>query len=279
MISIIVPVYNAGRHLERVIEAIQKQDYSPSEHELILVDNGSDDNSLEILKRHPEIRSFSEPERGSYAARNLAIRKATGKILVFTDSDCYPVPGWLKAIDKAFLDTRTKLLLGPRFPATDRNRVHLVSEYENRKAEMVCASDDPQVYFGYTNNMAVRSSVMDQFGPFIHQARGSDTIFVRRVVDALSCEAVAYCSGMAVQHVELKSIGVYYKKVMIYARSAKSYRQIISARSLSQKERLRVYRQTIRRMPVTDSVLLFMLLLGGAVAWLVGSLAVSAPDS
>jgi hypothetical protein len=66
---------------------------------------------------------------------------------------------------------------------------------------------------------------------------------------------------------------------MTYARSAKAYRQIISARPLSQKERLRVFRQTIRRMPVADSVQLFLLLLGGAVAWWVGGLAVSEPDS
>ena len=74
--------------------------------------------SVEILKRFPRIRSFSEPERSSYGARNLAIRQAEGDILAFTDSDCYPAAGWLKAIDACFRDNRAEVLLGQRLPAS-----------------------------------------------------------------------------------------------------------------------------------------------------------------
>jgi hypothetical protein len=85
--------------------------------------------------------------------------------------------------------------------------MQLISDCENQKVELVCASNDPHLYFGYTNDMAVRREAMARCGPFLVRARGSDTIFVRAVVDALSCEAVAYCPEMSVRHAELESIG------------------------------------------------------------------------
>jgi glycosyltransferase involved in cell wall biosynthesis len=277
MISVIVPVYNAARYLERVIEALRRQDYPPSAYELLLVDNGSDDESPQILERHPGIHVLSQPERGSYAARNRAIREARGDILAFTDADCYPEPGWLQAIEDAFRDEQTEVLLGPRLPGNERKSVGLVSDYENVKAEMMCDWHDPAVCYGYTNNMAVRRRTMERFGPFVHRPRGSDTIFVRRVVDALSCEALAYCREMRVQHAEMESVAMYYRKVMTYGRSPRAYRHIIASRPLTQAERLRVFMRASAHMGLAESVQLFLLLVGGAVAWWLGTLMGSEP--
>lgn len=278
MISVIVPVYNTGHYLERVIQALLNQDYPQSEHELIFVDNGSTDDSASILKRYSRIRTFSEPDPGSYAARTRGIKQARGEILAFTDSDCFPVPGWLQSIDRVFSGSHAEVVLGPRVPPTNNNWVRLVSEYENRKAELVYASSDPMVYFGYTNNMAVRRTTMDRFGPFVCRARGSDTIFIRRVVEGLSCEAVTYCPEMIVKHAEMESIRVYYRKVMTYGRSRKAYHHMVKVRPLNQKERLRVFWQTTREMQIVDSIQLFTLLIGGAVAWWIGGLKDSTTD-
>ena len=266
MISVIVPVYNAGQYLERVIAALLSQDYPREAFELIFVDNGSDDNSLAILERQPQIRVFGVSERGSYEARNHGVREARGDILAFTDSDCYPVKGWLRAIHRAFQSSAAQVLLGPRVPAVDIRSVRLISEYENKKVELVCASNDPMLYFGHTNNMAVRKAATDRFGPFVQRSRGSDTIFVRRVVDELSCSAVAYCPEMRVQHAELDSISAYYAKVSTYGRSRKAYGHIKVVRPLSQKERLQVFWEATRRHRVIDTVQLFALLIGGSIA-------------
>lgn len=272
MISVILPVYNTAQYLERVIAALLAQDYPQDAYELIFVDNGSSDNSIAILERFPQIRLFSESERGSYAARNRGVREARGEILAFTDSDCYPVPGWLTAIERSLGESGAQVLLGPRIPPVANSWVRLVSDYENKKAEIVCGSGDPELYFGYTNNMAVRSSAMQRFGPFVQRARGSDTIFVRSVVEAESCAAVAYCPDMAVQHAELESIAVYYDKVRTYGRSRKAYRHIKRVRPLNQKERLHVFWQVTRRRRVLDSARLFALLVGGSLAWWWGGL-------
>jgi len=271
MISVIVPVYNTAVYLERVIKALQDQDFPRDEYELIFVDNGSSDGSAAILRCHPEIRVLQEPERGSYAARNRGVSQASGEILAFSDSDCFPKPHWLGAIDKAFRNSEAQVLLGARVPPVATKAMRLVSAYENKKVEMVCASNDPLVYFGHTNNMAVRRAAMERFGPFMHRSRGSDTIFVRAVVDALSCNAVAYCPDMVVQHAEMASIAMYFSKIRTYARSRLAYRAITKVRPLSQQERLRAFREAARHRPIVDSVLLFMLLVAGAVVWWYGS--------
>lgn len=279
MISVIVPVYNTAAYLERVIGALEAQDFPKDGYELIFVDNGSCDGSADILQRHPKIRVLQEPERGSYAARNQGVKQARGEILAFSDSDCYPAPNWLEAIDKAFRDSDAQVLLGPRVPPVATRAMRLVSEYENKKVELVCASNDPLVYFGHTNNMAVRRTAMDRFGPFIQRARGSDTIFVRAVVDALSCSAVAYCPDMVVQHAELESMTVYYNKVRTYARSRRAYRHITKVRPLSQQERLRAFWAATKQRPIVDSVQLFALLVFGSVVWWYGGLNSSTSDS
>ena len=77
-ISVIVPVYNSGQYLERVLQALSEQDYPTDQYELIFVDNGSTDDSVAILKQQTNILLLSESERGSYAAcRGLQRRLPT----------------------------------------------------------------------------------------------------------------------------------------------------------------------------------------------------------
>jgi len=272
LISVIVPVYNTARYLDRTIEALLGQDFASGDRELIFVDNGSTDGSLEILRSHPELRVFTEPVQSSYMARNLGVRQAAGRILAFTDSDCSPEPGWLSAIATALAGTEVDIIMGPRVPLTPIPALELISDYENLKAELVFKAMDPLVYFGYTNNMAMRKSVMDRFGPFEHRARGSDTIFVRRVVDGSGCNAVSYCQRMIVRHAELESISAYYRKIAIYSRSRRAYGHIIKVRPLSTNERLGVFRRIAREKRLTDTIMLITLLIGGMIAWWWGGL-------
>lgn len=278
MLSVIVPVYNTAPYLERTLAALAKQEYPRDAYEVICVDNGSSDGSIDILRRHLEIRVLEEPERSSYAARNRGIGAARGEILAFTDSDCFPSPHWLRSIERAFDEDRVQVLLGPRVPSVENVFMRLVSNYENDKVELVCASADPQLYFGHTNNMAVRREAMARFGPFVVRERGSDTIFVRAVVDALGCDAVAYAPQMVVQHAELESVVTYYRKIATYARSRSAYRHIATVRPLSQKERLRVFWRTASRGPVAESILLLLVLAGGSIAWWKGGLGVGQSD-
>lgn len=88
-VSIIVPVYNAEKTIGACIESILKQDFK--DFELLLCDDGSNDQSLEICNRYSKtdqrIKVYSLFHQGVSAARNAGISYATGKYIMFADSD------------------------------------------------------------------------------------------------------------------------------------------------------------------------------------------------
>lgn len=88
-VSIIVPVYNAGKYLEECLDSIIEQTYNNLE--IILVDDGSNDNSFSILSKYSHkdgrIKIVRQQRKGAAVARNLGIVIATGDYLLFLDSD------------------------------------------------------------------------------------------------------------------------------------------------------------------------------------------------
>lgn len=91
IISIIIPCYNSSHYLDKCLKSLINQSYTNIE--IVLVDNGSEDNSLEICKTYQlhdkRIKVYTETEGNQGAARNLGIDKATGDYLMFVDSDDY----------------------------------------------------------------------------------------------------------------------------------------------------------------------------------------------
>lgn len=90
LVSVITPVYNAGKYLDRTLNSVFHQTYKNIE--IVLVDDQSKDNSAEIIKEyqkmHPEIVYFLQPEnKGAGYARNKALELAKGQYVAFLDSD------------------------------------------------------------------------------------------------------------------------------------------------------------------------------------------------
>lgn len=89
LISIIVPVYNVEKYLDQCISSILRQSYSNLE--LILINDGSTDNSEKICKKYEQldqrVKYYSQKNAGAAAARNFGIEKAEGEFLGFVDSD------------------------------------------------------------------------------------------------------------------------------------------------------------------------------------------------
>lgn len=88
-ISIIMPCYNAEKCIETSIDSIYRQTFK--DFELIVVNDGSTDNSLAILKKlaesHPGLRVIDQPNKGPGPARNRGIKEASGQFIAFLDSD------------------------------------------------------------------------------------------------------------------------------------------------------------------------------------------------
>lgn len=105
-ISVVVPVYNAEEHIKESLDSIVNQ--TLKEIEIICVDDGSTDNSLQILKQYAakdnRITVLSQPNYRSGAARNAGITVAKGKYITFLDSDDFFKPDMLeKSYKKAWL--------------------------------------------------------------------------------------------------------------------------------------------------------------------------------
>ena len=91
LLSIIIPVYNVESFVGRCIESCLRQDLSPSEYELLIVNDGSPDGSMDIVQQyallHDNIRIIEQENAGLSAARNTGIKEAKGEYLWFVDSD------------------------------------------------------------------------------------------------------------------------------------------------------------------------------------------------
>lgn len=91
LFSIIIPVYNAEAYLEECVNSCYKQDFGEADFEVILINDGSTDGSLSLMKdlalKHDNIICASQDNKGQGYARNRAIGMAKGKYLFFCDSD------------------------------------------------------------------------------------------------------------------------------------------------------------------------------------------------
>ena len=88
-VSVIIPVYNVRLYLERCVQSVLRQTYK--DLEIILVDDGSKDNSGELCDQlalsDQRIRVIHQENQGLSGARNTGIRQATGEYIIFLDSD------------------------------------------------------------------------------------------------------------------------------------------------------------------------------------------------
>lgn len=103
VISVIVPVYNAGKYLDRCVSSILSQTFNNCE--ILLINDGSTDNSLEICnsyaQRDQRIKVVSQANAGVSAARNIGLSIAAGKYVMFVDSDDYMLPGMCEMMVEA----------------------------------------------------------------------------------------------------------------------------------------------------------------------------------
>lgn len=103
IISVVVTAYNYGRFIGESIESVLSQSYPPEQREIVVVDDGSTDDTPERVKKYgTKIKYLRQENRGQGAALNLGFAAARGEIIVLLDADDYFLPGKLARVAEAF---------------------------------------------------------------------------------------------------------------------------------------------------------------------------------
>jgi GT2 family glycosyltransferase len=124
-VSVVVCTYNGGRTLEQCLRSLLALDYP--DYEVIVIDDGSTDNTPAILSHFPGVRAIRQPNRGLSVARNVGFRAATGSVIAYTDSDCFADPDWLTHLVHQLQRSGAAAVGGPNLTPEDGRRAACVA--------------------------------------------------------------------------------------------------------------------------------------------------------
>src|SRR6195256_1781708 len=120
-VSVVVCAYNAERTMEACLASLETLAYP--DYEVIVVNDGSKDRTLEIAERFPFCRIISQPNKVLSVARNVGAEASTGEIVAYTDSDCVADPDWLTYLVARMESGNLSACGGPNFPPPEDDLV------------------------------------------------------------------------------------------------------------------------------------------------------------
>jgi cellulose synthase/poly-beta-1,6-N-acetylglucosamine synthase-like glycosyltransferase len=181
-VSIIILTYNSERTIDDCIESVMKLNYPKDEMEVIVVDGGSTDKTLDILKEYP-VKIIKHKKKGFASSRNIGLHSAKGEIIVFTDSDCIVDVNWLKELLRCF-NSHIGAVGGPCLPPKTNTFGYCVSAlgYPGGGLASVFNKFNETKELS-TCNFAMRREILNEIGYFDESFvyGGEDTDFVRRI--------------------------------------------------------------------------------------------------
>lgn len=122
LVSVIVCTRNRAKYLRQTLSSLTSLEHDPAQFEIVIVDNGSADDTKAVAKRHEQvnpdygIRYVYEPEPGLLSARHRGAIEAEGEILAYVDDDVLVAKNWLSRIVATFNDFTVHIVGGPSLP-------------------------------------------------------------------------------------------------------------------------------------------------------------------
>lgn len=181
-VSLYIPCYNVERFVSRCIDGVLAQSYPADE--ILIIDDGSTDRTIELAKKYPVTIIRHPQNRGLAAARNTGLRNARNELVASLDADCIADHCWLETLvgemktDKVAV-TGGKLIETVLESLADRwRRAHMTQDWGEQRLE------NPS--FMYGNNTLMRKSAAKNVGWYdeSHRTNGEDLDMSRRLMKA-----------------------------------------------------------------------------------------------
>ena len=182
-VSIVIPAYNSQETIAQTIESCISQSYETDDLEIVVVDDGSTDDTAEIIKKRP-VRFISQDNNGPAAARNAGWKAASGEIVCFTDSDCVPEEEWVEKIVAKYTSDDIGGVGGSYEIA---NKESLLAECIHDEIIQKHAATPAETDFLGSFNVSYRKRVLQEVGGFdesFRRASGEDNDLAYRVKKA-----------------------------------------------------------------------------------------------
>ena len=197
-VSVVVPCLNEEQNLARVVEALSAQDLPSDEYELVLVDGGSVDGSVELAESLG-VRVAHSP-RGVSVQRNRGAIETTAPVLAYLDSDCVAPTDWLSRGLRMIEDQGAALAGGPtRSPEKSSWTARAWDIHHEVRRRRLVADTEERFRLIASANLFIRRDVFERVGGFDESLISGEDSLLCAEVAGLGM-AVAYDEGMAVSH-------------------------------------------------------------------------------
>jgi glycosyltransferase involved in cell wall biosynthesis len=165
-VSVIIPVYNGARTIASCLESVLGQTYPADAYDVIVVENGSTDETSAIAERYP-IRLFHSDKRGPAAARNLGLAQSDADVVAFTDADCVADAQWLSELVKPYADPEVGGV-GGAILAYDHHSHTIAETFSEEHSPLVNFVSGEREFLPhlYTANASYRRSLLVETGAF-----------------------------------------------------------------------------------------------------------------
>jgi O-antigen biosynthesis protein len=205
-VSVVVCAYNAERTMDQCLASLAMLNYP--DYEVIVVNDGSRDRTLEIAENYGYCRIISQPNKGLSVARNIGAEAATGEIVAYTDSDCVADPDWLTYLVAKMEASNLAACGGPNFPPPEDSLVPAAVAVAPGGPTHVLISDEVAEHIAGCN-MAFRREMLLRLGGFdpIYRAAGDDVDICWRFQDA--GYTIGFSPAAVVWHFRRNTVAAY----------------------------------------------------------------------
>jgi len=202
-VSVIVPVLNGEATIRECLDSLLRQEYPSDKYEIIVVDNGSADQTPLVVANFKTERIVllqERTKRNSDAARNFGIRRARGDICAFIDADCVADKLWLKKLSAYFLDSIIGGIGGDILAHSPETMIEQYQE-ERNVFSLKVAQKGPWGFFPLTGNAAYRKDIFYDVGFFCDCLKaGAEYEFAKRCKVKTSYKIVSAADVIVYHH-------------------------------------------------------------------------------